>query len=56
MVAFLGSNGLDVVAESAGANYQVFRICEDRCQKLNVTIVRGKGITRGRIKDWRNYQ
>ena len=35
--------------------YQIFKIRRDHCQKLLVTVVRGRGITRGRIKDWRKY-
>ncbi|TRY76190.1 hypothetical protein TCAL_13566 [Tigriopus californicus] len=33
-------------------NYQVFQINQSKCQRLLITIVRGKGITRGKIKDW----
>ena len=35
--------------------YQVFEVDGERCQVLFVTIICGKGITRGRIKDWREY-
>ena len=37
----------------ANESYQVFRICKERCKVLNVTIEKGIGITRGKIKDWR---
>ena len=37
----------------ADESYQVFRICKERCKVLNVTIEKGIGITRGKIKDWR---
>ena len=39
--------------KSANESYQVFRICKERCKVLNVTIEKGIGITRGKIKDWR---
>lgn len=35
-----------------GCGYQVFSVCEERCQVLTVTIARGRGITRGKLKDW----
>ena len=39
--------------KSANESYQVFKICKERCKVLNVTIEKGIGITRGKIKDWR---
>ena len=36
--------------------YQVFQVRRDRCQRLIVKVIRGKGITRGKIKDWRKYK
>ncbi len=39
-----------------GYNYQVFKVCEERCIVLTVTIVKGMGITRGKIKDWCKYR
>ena len=31
---------------------QVFKVDQSRCHVLSVTIIRGRGITRGRLKDW----
>ena len=44
--------------KSTNESYQVFKICKERCKVLNVTIEKGIGITRGKIKDWRkkNYK
>ena len=46
----------DGSTKSSKERYQVFRICKERCKVLNVTIEKGVGITRGKIKDWRKYE
>nr|XP_040574096.1 LOW QUALITY PROTEIN: cytosolic phospholipase A2-like [Lepeophtheirus salmonis] len=35
-------------------SYQLFKICHERCHKLEVTVIQGRGITRGKLKDWLN--
>ena len=35
--------------------YQVFEVDKNRCHVLFVTIIRGRGITRGKLKDWCKY-
>ena len=35
---------------------QVFKVDQSRCHVLSITIIRGRGITRGKLKDWCKFQ
>ena len=43
-------------SDASGTGYQVFSIARENCLRLLVTVKRGKGITRGKIKDWRKIK